>query len=569
MSPAAIRQLQIAIAGQRASAIGQSRDRLRLVMFFAMVASAVLTGRLIELTLIDPAPRKIEPVAEPQGKRAAIVDRNGVILAQSLKVYSLAARPRRIGDAEQLSRRIAAILPNSDSNAILHELMRRDAKDKSRRASFVWLRRKISPEQATALNNLGEPGLIISEEYERVYPNATLAAHILGGSNVDGKGVAGIESWMEKHAASADGRVTLTIDARVQHALEDEIARGVVKYSAIGGFGIVMDARNGDVIAMTSSPTFDPNGAADPHDGARFNHVTKGVYELGSIFKSFTLADALELGTTTPGKRYDATKPLRVAGYSIDDFHPERRWMTATDVFIHSSNIGTARMIDEIGIDQQRRFLAALGMERAPAIELPEVGSPLLPKPWGRLASMTVAYGHGISVTPLQMASGMSALVNGGFRVDPHLVQDDSRIIRSERIMSKKTSDMMRAMFRLAVLQGTGGFADVEGYRVGGKTGTALKPTGHGYSSTARISTFAAAFPMDAPRYVVLISLDEPKGVRETGGYATAGMVAAPLVRNFILRAAPALGVAKSDQDVDVSALMPYVARPKTRKSAT
>jgi cell division protein FtsI (penicillin-binding protein 3) len=565
MSPAVLRQLRISLAGQRSQALGVGRDRLSYFMMGFLVLSAVLTGRLAELALLhSDAQTSTAALSTRRPLRLDITDRNGVVMATSLKVYSFAVNPRMITNARPLAEKISKILPMLNEAKIYRDLTRSN--------KFVWIKRKITPRQVTLLNALGEPGLQFITEYERVYPNGFMAAHALGYTNVDGEGIAGVENFFDenlaRHGTAATPALVLTIDSRVQHALEDEIRSGMEKFSAIGGFGVVMDVNSGAVVAMASQPGFDPNvpNLGDPL--ARFSHVTKGVYELGSTFKAFAVAQSLDMGTTTPGKRFDCTAPLKIAGYKIDDFHAKRGWMTTTDVFIHSSNIGTARMIDEVGGTNQRAFLDKLGMLQAPSIEVPEVGKPILPEPWGRLATMTVAYGHGMAVTPLQLASGMSALVNGGYKISPHLVAQAGETAPRVRVISQATSDQMRALFRLAVVHGTGGYSDVEGYRVGGKTGTAEKPVAGGYSRSARISTFAAAFPMDAPRYVIIMSLDEPKGIAATGGYATAGMVAAPLVHNLILRAAPVLGVAKSDADVDYSAFMPYIAHPKKKKSS-
>jgi cell division protein FtsI (penicillin-binding protein 3) len=565
MSPAVLRQLRISLAGQRTQALGLGRERLGYFLIGFLVLSAVLTGRLAELALLrgdTQTSNSSESARRPL--RLDITDRNGVVMATSLKVYSLAVNPRMITNAQPLAEKINRILPSLSEAKIVRDLTRRN--------KFVWIKRKITPRQVSLLNALGEPGLQFITEYERVYPNGMMAAHALGYTNVDGEGIAGLENFFDKSLAKrgsdAAPTMKLTIDSRVQHALEDEIRTGMEKFAAIGGFGVVMDVNTGAVVAMASLPGFDPNVPTVGNPQARFSHVTKGVYELGSTFKAFAVAQALDIGTTNAGERWDCTAPLKIAGYRIDDFHAKRRWMTTTDVFIHSSNIGTARLIDEVGGAQQRDFLDKLGMLQAPPIELPEVGKPILPQPWGRLATMTVAYGHGMATTPLQLATGMSALVNGGYKVNPHLITRDFDARPRERVISQNTSDQMRALFRLAVVHGTGGFSDVDGYRVGGKTGTAEKPVAGGYSRSARISTFAAAFPMDAPRYVVIMSLDEPKGNASTGGYATAGMVSAPLVHNLILRSAPVLGVAKSDSDVDFSAFMPYVANPKKKKNS-
>jgi cell division protein FtsI (penicillin-binding protein 3) len=564
MSPAVLRQLRISLTGQRSQALGIGRDRLGYFLILFLILSAVLTARLADLVLRGGADTNTS-VSARRALRLDITDRNGVVLATSLKVYSLAVNPRMITDARSLARKITAILPVLNEAKVYRDLTRTN--------KFVWIKRKITPRQVSLLNALGEPGLQFITEYERVYPNAMMAAHALGYTNVDGAGIAGVENFFDDSLAKrSDGKLSelkLTIDSRVQHALEDEIRGGMEKFSAIGGFGVVMDVNNGAVLAMASLPGFDPNVPTQGDPQARFSHVTKGVYELGSTFKAFAVAQALDLGTTTLGERYDCTAPLRIAGFRIDDFHAKRNWKTTTDVFIHSSNIGTARMIDEVGAVNQQAFLTKLGLLQAPSIEVPEVGKPILPKPWGRLATMTVAYGHGMATTPLQLASGMSALVNGGYRVNPHIMSRDFDAEPRVRVIKPETSDQMRALFRLAVVHGTGGFADVDGYRIGGKTGTAEKPQAGGYSRNARISTFAAAFPMDAPRYVVIMSLDEPKGIASTGGYATAGMTTAPLVHNFVLRAAPVLGVSKAATDINFDAYMPYVANPKKKKNST
>jgi cell division protein FtsI (penicillin-binding protein 3) len=563
MSPAALRQLRISLTGQRSQALGVGRERLSYFLIGFLVLSAILTGRLAELALIHGKTSSNTATSARRPLRLDITDRNGMVMATSLKVYSLAVNPRMITNAKPLAQKIVDILPVLNEAKVYRDLTRSN--------KFVWIKRKITPRQVSLLNALGEPGLQFITEYERVYPNAMMAAHLLGYTNVDGSGIAGVENFFDENLTKNSGQqaaLRLTIDSRVQHALEDEIRGGMTKFSAIGGFGVVMDVNSGAVVAMASLPGFDPNVPTLGDPQARFSSVTKGVYELGSTFKAFAVAQALDIGTTTLGERYDCTAPLRVAGFRIDDFHARRNWKTTTDVFIHSSNIGTARMIDEVGADNQRAFLNKLGLLQAPSIELPEVGKPILPSPWGRLATMTVAYGHGMATSPLQLASGMSALVNGGYKVNPHILWRDFDTEPRVRVIKPETSDHMRALFRLAVMHGTGRFADVDGYRIGGKTGTAEKPQAGGYG-TARISTFAAAFPMDAPRYVVIMSLDEPKGIKSTSGYATAGMVSAPLVHNFVLRAAPVLGVAKAETDVNLSPYMPYVANPRKKKNST
>lgn len=555
MSPSVLRQLRIRLSGQRHLALEQGRQRLVLFMMIFVGIATVLFIKLVDLTLIKTVEAKTKNTAVKRPLRADIVDRNGVVLATSLKVQSLAANPRLIKDPQGLARKIVAIIPSLNEAAVIKHL--------AGTGRFSWVKRKISPHDVYALNALGEPGLLFMQEYERVYPNAMLAAHVLGYTDVDGAGIAGVEDFFNDQLVTTalhPAPLKLTLDSRVQHALEDEISKAVDQYQALGGFGIVIDVNTGAVVALASLPTLDPNAVESASDQAHFNAVTKGVYELGSCFKAFAVAEALDQGTTTPGKRYDATHPLHIAGFHIDDFHAQHRWMTMTDVFIHSSNIGTAEIADEFGTERQKEFLGKLGMLKAPSLEVAEVGKPIIPNPWGRLATMTVGYGHGLAVTPLQLASGMASLINGGYLVHPTLIDKPAEQNR-ERVISQTTSDTMRALFRLAVTQGTGSHADVDGYRIGGKTGTAIKPKGGGYAHHALISTFASAFPMDAPRYVVIASLDEPQAAIATGG-----LVAAPIVHNVILRSAPALGVQKSNSDVDMSALMPFVANKKIKK---
>lgn len=530
-----------------------------LVMLLFAAAAAILIVRLFDLSVLHArAPGTTAVMSHPY--RADVTDAHGVVLATSLPVKSLGVRPGMITDKSRVARELVQVVPELNLRAVEQILGGPPKK-------FQWLRRKLTPRQVMQINAIGEPGLEFRDEYTRIYPNGMMAAHAIGGTDVDGNGIAGLEKFLDDRLRKSPTRdaVKLTVDSRVQFALEDELAKAIDKTGALGGFGLVMDANNGAIIAMATLPTFNPNDPNSSPADARFNAVTKGVYELGSTFKTFAVAEGLDECTTTLGKKYDATKPVRLAGFTINDFHAKRRWLTTTETFIYSSNIGTALIADEFGGEKQKAFLGRLGFLAAPALEVPEVGRPLYPHPWGRLATMTVGYGHGMAVTPLHLASGMAAMVNGGYKVQPTLLADVAgKYVRGQRVIRQDTSDKMRALFRLTVTQGTGNHADIEGYRVGGKTGTAEKPKGGRYATKAKISTFAGAFPMDAPQYIVVASLDEPKGI------GTGGLVSAPIVANLILRAAPALGVTRDTaRDVDVTAYMPYIANPKKPKPRT
>jgi cell division protein FtsI (penicillin-binding protein 3) len=550
MSPAVLRQLRIQLSGQRHQAMEVARNRLVLLTLLCVLAFAVLLLRMVDLAVLQYEPRsrsELAAIAAPKPARADLVDRSGAVLATSLKVHSLAVDPRLVQLPGPLAAEIVRIVPSLNQAWVERQL--------SAKGKFRWIKRKLTPRQMQQLNALGEPALKFEQEYERFYPNGRLAAHVLGYTDPDGRGLVGIENFLNERLADPEATATpmaLSIDGRVQHALHDELAQQISKHSAVGGFGVVMDVHTGEIRALVSMPDFNPNTPRSDVLKAQFNMVTRGRYELGSTFKAFTVAQALEEGTTTLGEPFDATRGLRVAGFTINDFKPKKRWLTTTEVFIYSSNIGTARMADEFGPQRQRAFLDKLGFTRPPSVELAEVFEPQLPNPWGRLAMMTVAYGHGMAVTPLNLAQGLSALVNGGYLVRPTLLKDAPNRAAPERVISQETSDTMRVLMRLAVREGTGGFADAEGYRVGGKTGTSEKVVGGAYAKRALLSSFAAVFPMDAPRYVVIVGLDEPKGTADTGGYATGGQVAAPVVGRFIQRAGPLLGVAPDPtRDID------------------
>ncbi|MEE8445366.1 MAG: penicillin-binding protein 2, partial [Alphaproteobacteria bacterium] len=518
--------------GQVRQALEVGRIRM-IVAAAAMVLAFTIVGlRLTELALFREAPpsRAIAHATTDTGPRPRgdIVDRNGEILATDLATASLYANPRRLLDPEEAARGLVTVLPDLDYRITLAKL-RTDR-------TFVWLRRNLTPREQWEVNRLGLPGLDFIAEYDRVYPHGPLLAHVLGYVDSDNKGIAGVEARFDESLATDDEALKLTIDLRVQYILREELRAAMLEFRAKGAAGVVMDVTTGEVIALTSLPDFDPNHAGKARDSARFNRATLGVYELGSTFKVFTVAIALDSGTASFGARYDATRPLRVSRFTIRDYHAKNRWLTLPEVFMYSSNIGAARMAGDIGGKTQRDYLSRLGLLDPSAIELPEVGRPIVPSPWRPVNTMTIGFGHGLAVSPLQLAAGVAAIVNGGTMNDTTIVLRDNVAREGRQVISSETSRRLRQLMRLTVKQGTGRKAEAARYPVGGKTGTAEKPGAKGYAKRSLISSFVGVFPITQPRYVVLAVLDEPKGTKKTYGFATGGWVAAPVIRRVVER---------------------------------
>ena len=511
-----------------------------LMLLFSAV-TVVIALRLLWLTVFaDSALGRQNPnlLAPP---RADIVDRNGEVLARTIDAWSVGVHANRLlNKPEDLAPKLAALMPERTEAQYL-ALLKSGVR-------FTYLRRRAMPELVAAVNALGEPGMAFSREPERLYPQLTLAAHVLGYTDMDGHGVTGMERVLDKRLSDAALRktpVALSIDKRVQAAMESELNNAMVAHQALGATGLVMDVRTGEMVALVSLPVFNPNkiGQSDPE--AFRNNVTQSVYELGSTFKPITMAGAMDAGVITSlSKRYDATAPLQVGKFKIKDDHPMNRWLNVPETLVHSSNIITARIADQMGAKRMEAMFRRIGFYEPPYIELKEKGRPLVPGYWGRTTTMTTAYGHGIAVTPLQLASAYAALVNGGIWRPATLMKvEPGKAAKGRRVFSQYASDTSRQMLRLIVTDGTGKKADVPGMRIGGKTGTAEKPSAGGYSKHINVSTFAAAFPMDAPRYVVIAMLDAPKGNAESFGLTTAAWTAAPVVAKVIARTGPMLGV--------------------------
>ncbi|MEQ8585177.1 MAG: penicillin-binding protein 2 [Thalassobaculaceae bacterium] len=515
------------------------RNRLILAGCLLTLAFAAVAGRVVELSALRDHNEPTVPTAAAdaalQTGRADIVDRNGLLVATSLRTPSLYADPSEVLDAARAARRLTTVL----TDLAVPEV---EAKLRANRR-FVWLKRNLTPHEQYRVNALGIPGLHFMDEWKRIYPQSSLVAHVVGYTDTDDRGIAGIEKAFDDVLRGGREPLTLSVDLRIQHIVRQELARQIGLFEAIGGTAVVLDVNTGETVAMVSLPDFDPNLAGDMSDDQRFNRATLGVYEMGSTFKIFNTAMALDAGTVTLNDGYDATKPIRISRFTINDFHGEHRWLSVAEIFKYSSNIGSVKMAMDVGTDGQKAFMSRLGMLQPMALELPERGYPLVPSPWRPINTMTISFGHGMSVSPMHLASGVATVVNGGIKRPTTLLKTTGRVL-GEEVLQPATSLAMRKLMRLVVLDGTGRNADAPGYMVGGKTGTAEKAGGRGYARKSLLSSFVAAFPVHDPKYVVLVMVDEPKGQKFSHGYATGGWVAAPAVKRIVERSAPLLGVA-------------------------
>ena len=517
---------------------------MSVAVFFGLYAA--IGGRLVYLGLQEP-PASNAPGVHITASRPDLVDRNGEVLATDIKTASLFAEPRRIVDIDEAIEKLATVLPDLDYNQTYRKL--------DSDAGFVWLRRQLSPRQQAEILALGVPGLGFRTEKRRFYPGGSTASHILGLVNIDNKGIAGMEKYVDDQGL-ADLQATglavqgnlepvhLSIDLRVQHVVHDELVQGMEKYHAIAAGAVVLDAKTGEVIAMASVPDYDPNNPYNALEKDRLNRMSAGVYEMGSTFKLFTTAMALDSGLVSINDSFDATRALRIAGFTIHDFHGKHRVLTVPEIFIYSSNIGTAKMADVVGIEGHREFLKRIGLLDRMQTELPEVAHPTEPRVWKKLNSITISFGHGVATTPLQTAVAAAAMVNGGKLIPPTFLPrtEGEAAAVAEQVISPETSALMRYLLRLNVERGSGRRAEVPGYFVGGKTGTAEKVVNGRYSSDKRFNAFLADFPANDPEYVVLTIIDEPKPEKPGMG-ATAGLNAGTMAGNIIRRSAPLLGV--------------------------
>jgi cell division protein FtsI (penicillin-binding protein 3) len=535
----------------------------------------LLIGRMATLALFESTRAYGATNTEYVPDRGDIVDRNGVPLARSIYGYAIWVKPAELlGDRKELAGQLAEIFPDTSAAEFYTKLTSENA---------GYLRKRALPEQVRQVHDLGEIAIEFPREATRLYPQHDMAAHVLGFVNRDGKGAMGMERVMNDHLRDPAKRgkpLNLALDVRVQAALESELAHGMTNTGAKGAAGVILDVQTGEVIAMATLPSFNPNRPSFANipdlgqtiiDGRypisrQTNNVTNRVYELGSTFKPLTVAAALDAGTVRDlSIRYNATKPLEIGGFKIRDTHPAGRWLNVPEALVHSSNVVTAQIADNLGATRLDAMLRTMHFNGRPDIELAEKANSIYPKSWGRITTMTVGYGHGIAVTPLHLASAYAAMVNGGiYRPATMFKTKSDAKLPGKRVFTAATSARMRQLMRMIVVDGTGRKADAQGYRVGGKTGSAEKPGVGGYNHNLVVATFAAAFPMDNPRYVIVAMLDEPKGTAESSFQRTAGYTAAPVVQKAVTRIGPLLGIIPDmKRDVDVSELMPLLWKAK------
>jgi cell division protein FtsI (penicillin-binding protein 3) len=544
------RLIRSLLYGRNVDRVAKARARVGLAILAFATIYAVIGGRLVMFAIgadahggRQAAVRDAIATARPD-----IIDRNGEILATDIKAPSLFAEPRHLIDTDEAIELLTATLPDLDNAEVRDRL--------SSKKGFVWLKRDITPQQQLDIHRLGIPGVGFLRENKRVYPTGNEVAHLIGLVNIDNQGIAGMEKWLDNNgladlhrAGFATDRlqqpIELSVDLRVEHALRDELQKAKDKFHAKAASGLVTNVRTGEVIAMVSLPDFDPNSPKEAHDPDRINRLTTGVYEMGSTFKAFTLAMALDSGKYDLNSMWDARAPLHYGKFAIHDDEPKGRFISMKEVFTFSSNIGAARIALSQGVDAHKAFLRKMGQLERLRTELPESASPIVPRHWGDLNTITIAFGHGIAVAPLQAVMGVSALVNGGYLIPPTFMKrsEADAMQLAKRVIKPETSEKMRFLMRLNAEVGTARKADVNGYYIGGKTGTSEKVINGRYAKKRVLTAFTGILPADNPRYQVLIMLDEPQALKETYGFITSGWNAVPTAGNVISRIAPLLGI--------------------------
>ncbi len=540
--------IHVRASSVRARKAARARARIAMCAVVFVFVFSALSVRMAFIALGEiEAPARLASTQRADAPRPEIVDRNGSILAADLPMIALEVWGRDVWDAGETAAALARVLPDIDALALTQRLAA---------GQYVEVSADLSPAERQAVFDLGLPGVRFASRTRRFYPQADLAAHVIGHEEAGRGGVMGLEKVVSDGliAAAAAGPVRATIDIRVQQILEEELAAGVARFDAKAAWGGVVDVETGAVIALASLPDFDPNAPGAAEADFRRNRAVYDRYELGSAFKAFTAAAALDAGIANETSTYDARGTYRVADRRISDFHGENRVLSLSEVVQHSSNIGVVQIAQELGVETQKKYLERLGMFDALPITLAEKRAPEMPRKWGPVEAATVSYGHGISVTPLHLLAAYAAVVNGGVWRAPVFAEGTPQ--KSTDVFSPRTSAIMRRILRRVISDGTASYAEVPGYFPIGKTATADKPNAGGYDRNTRISSFVGAVPGYAPRYAVLISYDEPKPTEGTYGYATAGWNAAPTFASFLTRAAPLLGLSPATEEEALAAFV-------------
>ena len=530
----------------------KSEPRVGLVILGFSALFIAITGRLVMLAVAPNEQVGLRRATSTaiSAARPDIVDREGSVLATDIRTVSVFAEPRKILDKDEATELLTAVLPDLDA---------KDLRDKlATKKGFVWVKREITPRQQAEVHRLGIPGVGFVPENKRVYPNGPAAAHVLGYANIDNVGIAGIEKYIDSQGlqdlngaglatqASDLKPVQLSVDLRVQHLLRDELVKGLEKYRAIAAAGAIMDVNTGEMIALVSLPDYDPSTPTDAQEKDRINRINVGVYEMGSTFKALTVAMALDTGKANINSSYStAGGMMRFGSQVIREYKGTGRTLTVPEVFVHSSNMGSVKMALSVGVEGHKSFLAKMAQLDRMRTELPESAAPIVPGRWGELNSATIAFGHGLAVAPIQALAAVGALVNGGNLITPTFIKRSPEEARKlgVRVIKPETSEAMRFIMRLNGERGSARKADVAGYFVGGKTGTAEKVINGRYAKNKNFTTFMAIVPADKPRYLFLSIYDEPKGYAESGGYSTAAWNAGITTGKVIERAAPILGL--------------------------
>ncbi len=549
-----------AFEGARKRRASQAKTRVGLLIFGFIAFYGVVGGRLVQYGMTQPETvSSIAPADRLMASRPDLLDRNGEVLATDIRTVSLFAEPHRIVDVDEAIEKLRTVLPDLDTRGTYQKL-----KSESR---FQWLRRQLTPKQQSQILALGIPGIGFRPEKRRFYPGGPTAAHVVGHVNIDNRGVAGMERYLDSQGLAdltALGMtsdqplepVKLSIDLRVQAIAREVVSEWIKKTEALGAGAVVIDVHTGEILAMVSEPDYDPNNPAEGAKEGWLNRMSNGTFEMGSTFKSFTIAMGLDSGKVHINDMFDARAPIRIGGFTIKDFHGKGRMLSVPEIFQYSSNIGTAKIADTVGIDGHKDFLTKLGLLSRMKTELPEVAMPSQPRTWKKINSITISFGHGVSTTPLQTAIAGAALVNGGKLIEPTFLprtREQADQVATQ-VMKPTTSKDMRFLFDWNGTKGSGRNARVEGFDVGGKTGTADKVVNGRYVHDKNFNAFLGAFPIYDPQYVVLTFIDEPRTDKGNGA-ALAGNTAAPMVKDIISRSAAILGV-KPKFGSDGSALL-------------
>jgi cell division protein FtsI (penicillin-binding protein 3) len=557
--PSRVLRLKAFLGALVSTRLDKSGGRIRQLALILCLAYAGIGAKLIKLGLSSEPPQTLKVAVDQaaSGARPDLLDRNGQVLATDVRTLSVFAEPRRIIDKDEAVELITAVLPDVNAKELRERL--------SSKKGFVWVKRQVTPKEQQEIFHLGLPGVGFVPENKRVYPNGPIGAHVIGFVDKDNIGIAGMEKYLDQQSLTDPHvagftvdpdslkPVRLSLDLKATHALRDELEAGLEKYQAKAGAGAIIDVNTGEIIALESLPDYDPN---DPPDMTKesskdkINRVNVGVYEMGSTFKAISISMALDSGKVNLGSRIDARDSLRYGRFTIHDFHATHRVLTVPEVFTHSSNIGTARMALMVGVQGHQAFLRKMGQLDRLRTELPESAEPLVPKRWTELNTMTIAFGQGLNVAPIQALMAVAALVNGGHMIVPTFLtrNEADAMASSHRVVSEQTSESMRYLMRSNATHGSASFANIEGYYVGGKTGTADKIIHGHYSQDKVFTTFMAITPADKPKYLYMVLYDQPQAVAGDGGYHTAAHNAGRVAGLLIRRVQPLEGVAPASQ---------------------